>query len=181
MAIWDVAVAIGVCWKVSCYQSVDPHGLAPWVNEIGQLHRTSTAMEDPHGRVDPGGCPPGSPTDSGLADFQHPARPVMVLHSVCYPSSIRSHGSDIRESLSCFPPTVPSPSARTGSRDPTRFPFPPRGSHGSSSPASLVLRSGATLTHVSLRFSVSLAKQYHAGFASSLLHPREPKGQAGSC
>ena len=27
---------------------MDPHGLAPWVNEIGQLHRTSTAMEDPH-------------------------------------------------------------------------------------------------------------------------------------
>ena len=41
-------LGIEVCWKVSCYQSVDPHGLAPWVNEIGQLDRTSTAMEDPH-------------------------------------------------------------------------------------------------------------------------------------
>ena len=28
--------------------SVDPHGLAPWVNEIGRLHRTSTATADPH-------------------------------------------------------------------------------------------------------------------------------------
>ena len=30
------------------FQSVDPHGLAPWVNEIGWLHRTSTAIADPH-------------------------------------------------------------------------------------------------------------------------------------
>ena len=29
-------------------ESVDPHGLAPWVNEIGRLHRTSTAIADPH-------------------------------------------------------------------------------------------------------------------------------------
>ena len=29
-------------------ESVDPHGLAPWVNEIGRLHRTSEAIADPH-------------------------------------------------------------------------------------------------------------------------------------
>ena len=29
-------------------ESVDPHGLAPWVNEIGQLQGTPTAMADPH-------------------------------------------------------------------------------------------------------------------------------------
>ena len=43
----DVAGAMEFCWTVSCWSQFILM-LAPWVNEIGRLHRTSEAIADPH-------------------------------------------------------------------------------------------------------------------------------------
>ena len=48
LALLDAASQWNFSGKSVVKQSVDPHGLAPWVNEIGRLRRTCTAIADPH-------------------------------------------------------------------------------------------------------------------------------------